>query len=131
MVHYRAIGFIILIFVFSFVVPIQWIEGTPLCLIHWLTGFSCPGCGLTRSFVHFFHGNIKQSFLSHILGPVIIVWFIYYLYRHSLNLRGKPAPAIELNQKFKKIFGFTFVILLFGQWFFKLFFEIKDKFLHS
>ena len=33
----------------------------------WL-GLECPGCGLTRSFIHFFHGRWQESLAMHRLG---------------------------------------------------------------
>jgi hypothetical protein len=40
----------------------------PLCLSRAWFGIECPGCGLTRSFVHLFHGNWEAAFAAHRLG---------------------------------------------------------------
>ena len=31
-------------------------------------GVNCPACGLTRSFIHLFHGDVRLSWESHRLG---------------------------------------------------------------
>jgi hypothetical protein len=31
-------------------------------------GVNCPACGLTRSFIHLFHGDVRSSWESHRLG---------------------------------------------------------------
>jgi hypothetical protein len=39
-----------------------------------LTGFPCPGCGITKSLVSFYNGDIIKSFSYHILGPFVILF---------------------------------------------------------
>ena len=45
----------------------------PICTIKRLTGFDCPGCGLTRSFVFMGHGAVLDAFRMHLLGPLMWV----------------------------------------------------------
>ena len=40
----------------------------PTCLTRELTGIDCPGCGLTRSFVHLAHGDFQSSWQVHHVG---------------------------------------------------------------
>lgn len=42
-----------------------------LCTFRRWTGMSCPGCGLTRSFVYMGHFAISDAFRMHWLGPVL------------------------------------------------------------
>lgn len=44
-----------------------------LCLFYRMTGWPCPGCGLTRSCVCFAHGRWAESFVFHPLGPLFFV----------------------------------------------------------
>jgi len=39
-----------------------------LCMFHNITGFDCPGCGITRSFIYAMHGQWFNSYLMHIWG---------------------------------------------------------------
>jgi hypothetical protein len=41
-----------------------------VCGFRRFTGWPCPGCGLTRSFVYAAHGQLAASFGAHVLGPV-------------------------------------------------------------
>jgi hypothetical protein len=42
-----------------------------VCGFRRLTGWPCPGCGLTRSFVFAAHGRIGAAFQAHFLGPLL------------------------------------------------------------
>lgn len=47
------------------------------CLFHEITGWYCPGCGITRVFISLSHGNIGQAFrynsLVTTLFPVAVI----------------------------------------------------------
>jgi hypothetical protein len=43
-----------------------------LCPFKMLTGFPCPGCGITKSLVYFYEGNLCKSFHYHVLGPFVV-----------------------------------------------------------
>ena len=46
------------------------------CPFKMLTGFPCPGCGITKSLVYFYEGNLYKSFYYHILGPFVVLFAI-------------------------------------------------------
>lgn len=45
-----------------------------LCPFKMLTGFPCPGCGITKSLVYFYQGDLYKSIFYHILGPFVIAF---------------------------------------------------------
>lgn len=45
-----------------------------LCPLKMLSGFPCPGCGITKSLVFFYEGNIQKSLYYHVLGPFVILF---------------------------------------------------------
>jgi hypothetical protein len=47
-----------------------------LCPFKMLTGFPCPGCGITKSMVYFYDGNFIKSIHYHILGPFVILFCV-------------------------------------------------------
>ena len=47
------------------------------CPFKMLTGFPCPGCGITKSLVYFYEGDIYKSLRYHILGPFVIAFCIF------------------------------------------------------
>ena len=69
-------------------VRILGVELPPLCGFRRLTGWSCPGCGLTRSFVFMGHGMLVDAWGVHKLGPALFVlvstqipWRVWKLWR--------------------------------------------------
>lgn len=44
------------------------------CPFKMLTGFPCPGCGITKSLVYFYQGDLYKSVSYHILGPFVIAF---------------------------------------------------------
>ncbi len=44
------------------------------CPFKMLTGFPCPGCGITKSLVYFYEGDLQKSLYYHILGPFVILF---------------------------------------------------------
>lgn len=54
------------------------------CVIHEVTGFYCPGCGITRMIFALFTGHIKEAFMYNqllfIMLPFLIFYFAYELY---------------------------------------------------
>lgn len=45
-----------------------------LCPFKMLTGFPCPGCGITKSLVYFYQGDLTKSLHYHILGPFVVLF---------------------------------------------------------
>ncbi|MFT4977556.1 MAG: hypothetical protein ACI8S6_003461 [Myxococcota bacterium] len=44
-----------------------------LCTFRRLTGMSCPGCGLTRSFTYMGHLDLSAALKMHLLGPPLYI----------------------------------------------------------
>lgn len=68
-----------------------WLPG---CLFHHLTGFACPGCGMTRATHAALHGHLGEAFRFNPLGMVL---FPAALLGGGLELtgwmRGKALPV--------------------------------------
>lgn len=47
-----------------------------LCPLKMLSGFPCPSCGITKSLVYFYEGDLQKSLYYHILGPLVIAFCI-------------------------------------------------------
>jgi hypothetical protein len=75
------------------------VEIPSFCLFHQLTGWRCPGCGLTRSFVYLGHGHPIAAFWMHPLGPVLYLVVIQQAVVRSwqtvraLGARRRGSPA--------------------------------------
>jgi len=44
--------------------------GDPTCLMRVFTGLPCPGCGMTRAWVHTAHGDVLTAFEYNVFGPI-------------------------------------------------------------
>jgi hypothetical protein len=62
----------------------------PVCPLYALTGFACPGCGLTRAFHALFHGNVLTALDFNALVPLWTLIFGYFFVSLTLTaIRGK------------------------------------------
>lgn len=55
------------------------------CPFKYLTGCNCPGCGIQRSIIEAFCGNLGESFTLHPAGIPIILISVFFI----LNLKMK------------------------------------------
>jgi len=65
----------------------------PICIAR-MCGGSCPGCGLTRSFVYLAHGEMRASFKWHRLGGLLYIYFLYQIVFRGYLL-ARPAATQE------------------------------------
>lgn len=85
----------------------------PQCPLYQMTGFSCPGCGLTRGFHALFHGDIFGALGYNALIPVYVFVFLYIAVALiSIVVRGRGISARFVQPKL--IYGFLIVSLVFG-----------------
>lgn len=59
------------------------------CMFHKITGYYCPGCGITRCIFALMKGEFYQSFcynrLIFILLPFLVIYIIYNIYLYVFN----------------------------------------------
>lgn len=85
----------------------------PVCPLYTLTGFACPGCGLTRGFHALFQGDILTALDFNALIPVWVLIFGYVLVSLVLTaIRGKGLPMWPTSSRF--LWAFMVMLLLFG-----------------
>ena len=95
------------------------LAGTPtICPVKILTGWPCPGCGITRSLIYCAHGDWRQAFAFHPLGPTVyaLLWLI--LIAGVLQLRRKPQ---HISQRALVFASSTFGAALLISWALRLF----------
>lgn len=79
-----AIGFLYLFFFqkFGFGIP---------CIFNKLTGYKCPGCGMTRAMAEIWDGNFKVAMqynaLSLTVLPVVCIYLLYRFVRVKIKKR--------------------------------------------
>jgi len=57
------------------------------CLIKFLSGASCLGCGMTRAWIAVIHFDIKKAYEYHPLFPLPLFWLIVFICRKRLNAK--------------------------------------------
>lgn len=55
------------------------------CPIKWLTGISCPGCGMTRAWIQILQGHIGSACYYHPLWWIPPIFLIVYLFKSKIK----------------------------------------------
>lgn len=67
------------------------LSGIPLCPFAYLTGFPCPGCGLTRAGLCLLHGDLRGAIALSPLAPLVVPFAGAVAVRALVSyLRAKP-----------------------------------------
>lgn len=53
------------------------------------TGFPCPSCGITKSLVYFYQGDIQTSIYYHILGPAVVFFCVFTIALLFIEIKTK------------------------------------------
>lgn len=78
------------------------------CPFKMMTGFPCPGCGITKSLVYFYQGDFYKSVSYHILGPFVLLFSLISVVVLTLELFTKKEyfNAVLYNKKLAYTLGF-------------------------
>lgn len=96
-----------------------------LCPLKMLSGFPCPSCGLTKSLVYFYEGDIQKSLFYHILGPFVILFCLLTIGVLSTELITKTECFNSLL--FNKKLAYGLVIFLVTYHFIRIIYFINDN----
>jgi hypothetical protein len=69
-----------------------------ICLFKNLTGFPCPGCGLTHSFCALGKGEIREAFAFNLMGPPLFLVLIGVWIRSACVLLNSTDLALWLDK---------------------------------
>jgi hypothetical protein len=80
--------------------------GNSLCLFTNLSGYNCPGCGLTRGIMHLIHFDFETAYsynmLSFIILPILVTWWFfktkYYIKKCFKKNKHEPIKSFETIQ---------------------------------
>lgn len=104
-----------------------------LCPFKMLTGFPCPGCGITKSMVYFYEGEVLKSVYYHILGPIVIAFCVLTIVILTTELITKKDYFNKLF--FNKKLGYGLGVFLAAYHFIRIIYFIKnnsiDEILHQ
>lgn len=82
------------------------------CPFKMLTGFPCPGCGITKSIISFYQGNIIKSFGFHLFGAFTVLLCVFAIIVLSVELITKKEYFQHLlfNKKIAMLLGATLAV---------------------
>ncbi|MBN1589113.1 MAG: DUF2752 domain-containing protein [Pirellulales bacterium] len=84
------------------------------CMSRSLFGVDCPGCGLTRSFVHLAHGRWQESLAVHRVGWLLVVAVLLQFPYRMLGLRH--SDGWPLGRRIPVWFGRMLIFALIANW---------------
>lgn len=85
----------------------------PVCPLYTLTGFACPGCGLTRGFHALFHGDLLTAVDYNALIPFFAAAFLFLIATLvSVAVRGKSLIKVSASPAY--LFGTLVLLIVFG-----------------
>jgi hypothetical protein len=96
-----------------------------LCPLKMLTGFPCPGCGITKSLVYFYEGDLRKSLYYHILGPLVVAFCIATIVVLTTELITKKEYFNSLL--FNKKLGYGLAIFLATYHLIRIIYFIKNN----
>lgn len=87
-------------------------EQQSLCPFKMITGFPCPGCGITKSLVFLYEGDILKSLSQHLFGPLTFLFCIAMILILSLELvTGKEYfKNVLYSRKLAYVLGITLAL---------------------
>ena len=100
-------------YVLTFSTEIGHIENEQsLCPFKMITGFPCPGCGITKSMIFFYDGNIAKSFYYHLFGPFTVLFCVFSIIILTAELltRKEYFRKILFNKNLSYFLGASLVI---------------------
>ena len=79
-----------------------------LCPFKLLTGLPCPGCGITKSIIFLYKGDIMKSLTYHIFGPLVILFCVVSVFVLTLEIitRKEYLNKLFYNSKVAYTLGF-------------------------
>ncbi len=105
---------------------LDFIHGIDLCTFHRVTGYYCPGCGITRACFALAGGQVLKSILYHPLPLYLLIlyaaWMGFITYRLGLARAGKEFSAQKNRLIYRRfeIAIYVMVAILLLQWVIKL-----------
>lgn len=102
-------------------VVVAGLPGFPMpesCGMRLMFGRDCPGCGLTRSFIHLAHGDWRGSLAVQRVGWILAAAMLIQIPYRLVAIRN---PARTISRYWAKVILALFAALLIVNWLFTLF----------
>ncbi|QBN19168.1 DUF2752 domain-containing protein [Flavobacterium nackdongense] len=96
-----------------------------LCPLKMLSGFPCPGCGMTKSLVYFYEGDVYKSLYFNIFGPLVVAFCVATIIVLSTELITNKEYFNQLL--FNKKLAYGLAIFLASYHFIRIIYFIKNN----
>ena len=91
------------------------------CMLHARFGIDCPGCGLTRSFIHFAHGRLLEGISLNPAGVAIFMFVFAQVPASAVRFAlGRSSRFAILWSRCNEIALIVLPTLTFIQWIVRL-----------
>jgi len=67
------------------------------CTFHKLTGYDCPGCGMTRACMAIMHGDFLRSLLLNAGGFIVVTFAALRITKRLCELLMQRSPALHVH----------------------------------
>lgn len=104
-------------------VEFVFLRGSPLpesCLSRTLFNVNCPGCGLTRSFIHLAAGRVGDSLSANRVGWLLLIAVLIQIPYRLAALKCVEAHQPPPLKKWHAIFSGVLIVALVGNWLFQI-----------
>ncbi|MFY8068672.1 MAG: DUF2752 domain-containing protein [Flavobacterium sp.] len=94
------------------------------CPLKATTGIPCMSCGITKSMVYFYDGNLVKSLDYHLFGPLLVGFCIFMIVLFLVEIKTKKVYFRKsfLNRKL----AYILAIFLIGYYIIRLFFFVQE-----
>ena len=94
------------------------------CPLKATTGIPCMSCGITKSMVYFYDGNLVKSLDYHLFGPLLVGFCIFMIVLFLVEIKTKKVYFRKsfLNRKL----AYFLAIFLIGYYIIRLFFFVQE-----
>lgn len=102
------------------VIPWPGVTIPETCAMHVRLGMDCPGCGLTRSFIHMAHGDVVSAMRLNPVGLVVFSFVVLQLplaLLHICQIRGR---FVEWWTRWNQFMLVALMVALTLQWLVRL-----------
>lgn len=94
------------------------------CSFKHITGVSCPGCGLTRSFHAGANFHIAEAFAFHLLGPFFLLGFCFLVFKYLAESIAGKTIQMKNNRRVIKTILLIIGITWAGFWLSRMVYEL-------
>ena len=117
----------------TLVIPfILWLNNTgnkldyeqSFCPLKATTGFPCPSCGITKSMVYFYDGNVLKSLSFHLFGPLVVGFCIFMIVLFLVEIKTKRTYFRKWF--FNRKLAYYLAVFLIGYHIFRLIFFVQE-----